>query len=232
MRRDILDLDLTRMREKKLHIMFVLYSTAGFVPILFYLFIFPRFYSTLTSLLVVLLLLAGLFGIKRIINWFYQRKIRNYVDELEILREKKKLKMEEFKKKSGYYKAKRIIERFEEENAQPNKKDVAEANPPVRQPIEPPAIYLQEQIPTNMPSFAPSFQIQQTEPPHRQQQTIPYPQQAAGSKGWMDRLVDALLGELPDQSKYALICSKCHVHNGLCFPDEIETKGNIRMILF
>lgn len=42
-------------------------------------------------------------------------------------------------------------------------------------------------------------------------------------KTWMDRLVDAMIGDDSRHSKYALICKRCHAHNGLALPDEIMT---------
>jgi hypothetical protein len=39
---------------------------------------------------------------------------------------------------------------------------------------------------------------------------------------WFDRMVDALVGEEGPTSKYALICERCHTHNGLVLPEELE----------
>ena len=44
-------------------------------------------------------------------------------------------------------------------------------------------------------------------------------------RGWVDRVAEALLGENEQSpsSKYALICGKCHTHNGLVLKEELGT---------
>jgi hypothetical protein len=55
------------------------------------------------------------------------------------------------------------------------------------------------------------------------------PTQSLGSlphqRGWVDKIADALLGENEQSpaSMYALICAKCHTHNGLVLRDELAT---------
>lgn len=39
---------------------------------------------------------------------------------------------------------------------------------------------------------------------------------------WYDKIVDVIVGDEGPESKYALICSKCYVHNGLVLPQEID----------
>ena len=51
--------------------------------------------------------------------------------------------------------------------------------------------------------------------PHRQQQLQ--------SKPWYDKLVDALVGDVGPEAKYALICIHCNAHNGLALPQEVDT---------
>lgn len=45
------------------------------------------------------------------------------------------------------------------------------------------------------------------------------------SQQWYDKLVDALVGEVGPETKYALICIHCYAHNGLVLPQEVD---NIR----
>jgi hypothetical protein len=42
---------------------------------------------------------------------------------------------------------------------------------------------------------------------------------------WYDKLVDALVGDVGPETKYALICTHCYAHNGLVLPQEVD---NIR----
>lgn len=45
-------------------------------------------------------------------------------------------------------------------------------------------------------------------------------------KTWMDKLADAILGSDPatmgPEQKYALICARCHAHNGLALKEEFN----------
>ncbi|KFH70482.1 hypothetical protein MVEG_03332 [Podila verticillata NRRL 6337] len=48
-----------------------------------------------------------------------------------------------------------------------------------------------------------------------------HPQQPT-ERHWYDKIVDVIVGDEGPESKYALICSKCYVHNGLVLPQEID----------
>ncbi|KAG0034002.1 hypothetical protein BGZ81_006514 [Podila clonocystis] len=51
-----------------------------------------------------------------------------------------------------------------------------------------------------------------------QQQHPPQPTE----RHWYDKIVDVIVGDEGPESKYALICSKCFIHNGLVLPQEID----------
>lgn len=50
--------------------------------------------------------------------------------------------------------------------------------------------------------------------------TLPIPQKPM-PRSWLDKLVDFMVGEGPS-ARYALICQKCHQHNGLIAMDELD----------
>ncbi|KXS19775.1 hypothetical protein M427DRAFT_41643 [Gonapodya prolifera JEL478] len=54
---------------------------------------------------------------------------------------------------------------------------------------------------------------------------------ALGPRPWFDRIFDAIIGDHLDgpNNKYALICTRCHVHNGLASPLEFESIGQLRV---
>lgn len=60
--------------------------------------------------------------------------------------------------------------------------------------------------------------------------------QSPGStgRGWADRFAEALLGgdEGNPESKYALICTKCFIHNGLVRKEELDTIRRSCLILW
>ena len=49
-------------------------------------------------------------------------------------------------------------------------------------------------------------------------------------KTWMDRLVDAMIGDDSRHHRYALVCQRCHAHNGLALPDEIMTLSTFSFV--
>ncbi len=65
----------------------------------------------------------------------------------------------------------------------------------------------------------------------RQQGNVIQPPRPAASaipmqKTWMDKVADAILGSDPaaigPEQKYALICARCHAHNGLALKEEFN----------
>ena len=59
----------------------------------------------------------------------------------------------------------------------------------------------------------------------------PFPLPGAGSphfdqqlsqRPWFDRVLDLIVGEDSPATKYALICERCFLHNGLCQAEEFE----------
>ncbi|KAG0337626.1 hypothetical protein BG004_007566 [Podila humilis] len=59
--------------------------------------------------------------------------------------------------------------------------------------------------------------------PHPQQQFQQLQQPIApAQRHWYDKIVDVIVGDEGPESRYALICSKCYVHNGLVLPQEID----------
>lgn len=47
--------------------------------------------------------------------------------------------------------------------------------------------------------------------------------QASYNRTWVDRVLDLIVGDESNASKYALICEKCFTHNGLALPEEFES---------
>jgi hypothetical protein len=176
------------------------------------------------------------------------------------LKQTRRNKVEDFKKKTNYYETRELLERYE---------DGASAGPSSR-PMDSPSSRLQPQqlpvtpqrvvpsVPPNTPanirtSLSPGLQSQLTrrslthlfcscnasrtlapfcaETP---QQPLPPPR-----KLWYDKLADALLGEDESPvnaaaSRYALICQKCFNHNGLVKEDmweEARTHGPLLRLL-
>ena len=63
-----------------------------------------------------------------------------------------------------------------------------------------------------------------------QQQQVAFVIQPEPCKTWMDRLVDAMIGDDSRHHRYALVCQRCHAHNGLALPDEIMTLSTFSFV--
>ncbi|CCM02161.1 uncharacterized protein FIBRA_04239 [Fibroporia radiculosa] len=153
--------------------------------------------------------------IRRIVQIWYTRIGDAEEKALTALRKKQRDKVEEFKSKTNYYSTRNLIERYDEGTAN----SVSDSPPRIRVPQSPPGIPATPQRgpqpPLQTPAPAPIS-------PPGQQRLSPSPQRPLPPprKQWYDKLADAILGddEGPSggaSSRYALICQKCFVHNGL-----------------
>ncbi|KAJ1832768.1 hypothetical protein LPJ63_003265, partial [Coemansia sp. RSA 2711] len=85
---------------------------------------------------------------------------------------------------------------------------------------------LQQQQPRQAPLGAPR-QIDAGPAPNPGESGVvrvaPAEPNGAGSRPWLDKLVDQLVGDVgSDRDKYALICRHCYAHNGLVLEEEIR----------
>ncbi|KAJ3216544.1 hypothetical protein HDU67_009329 [Dinochytrium kinnereticum] len=187
------------------------------------------------------------YGRKFIVLWFKAKK-RIQDQLLETLRTQQKQKVEELKKKTGYYTTKGLIERYESpQKGDPNKLHMP-GSPARGTPTGMPPGSGQSQLRqrhASMPSpptgailgnALGSPSMSGTPTPHNAT-----PGQALGPNGgtpstihsssqfgtpnttqrnWYDKVVDAIIGDEQPQQKYALICQQCFEHNGLVLPEE------------
>eukprot|EP00835_Amoeboradix_gromovi_P003004 NODE_185_length_15706_cov_0.275902.p4 type:complete len:282 gc:universal NODE_185_length_15706_cov_0.275902:7820-6975(-) len=58
---------------------------------------------------------------------------------------------------------------------------------------------------------------------HNSQITVLNPQTNDNNKStFLDRVLDKIVGEEEFENKFALICARCHTHNGLCLPERVN----------
>ncbi|CAG8487197.1 2006_t:CDS:2 [Acaulospora morrowiae] len=174
---------------------------------------------------------------------WYRRIESNEQAQLEQLRAKQKLKIEELKKKTAYYVTKNLVERYDS----PKEANQSVPHPPqgqkgvVLRPGQQINPNLRQRLPPN--SQTPQTpQTSQTSSDHKDINEEKTNVISAGVGGndsfpsnystnspssitpvqrrWYDKLVDILVGE--DEQKYALICQKCFTWNGLTFPADFE----------
>ena len=176
------------------------------------------------------------------VGFYYSKRIGIYDAWLADLKRQQKAKVEEFKLKSGYYKAKSLIERFDQgeqesgngngsenvsamesaDNAQGYSFPASNAQPIHPQNIQP--IHAQSTLPSSPIPSPTDMQLTPSNFPIALTSPLTSPASSAYTRGWMDKVVDAVLGETPAHYKYALVCSECYTHNGLCFPEELPSK--------
>ncbi|GAA5842568.1 hypothetical protein JCM11251_004906 [Rhodosporidiobolus azoricus] len=184
---------------------------------------------------------------RRFLRWFYHRKQDAEEKQLKTLVKQKQDKVEEIKKKTGYYSTRDLLEKYDEAL-----KKAGSGSAPGT-PTKPPAPKPGQQASVPFPSgpgtpARPASALGFSTPPQQQLQArnphsglnqnqppaafpappgpLP-PQQSPGTphRTFMDKFADALLGVSPEElspNKYALICGKCYAHNGLVPPEQFD----------
>lgn len=187
------------------------------------------------GLISLLNLLVRAYQIKRAIGaaggWFIGLKERQLADLHALL----KLRLEELKQETSYYKTKSLLERYEESpKASKEAIKLSKESHPLAKEKSPKGIKQRKspnkpsnsnQLIISHPPMQPlplSMQPLPLPPPMQQrlQSTFSPPMQPQfKTPNWMDRLMDALIGDDSRNQKYALICQQCFSHNGLAAPE-------------
>ncbi|CAG8517152.1 197_t:CDS:1 [Paraglomus brasilianum] len=166
--------------------------------------------------------------VKKFMSMWYRRKEANERSQLKHLVARKKLKIEELKKKTGYYATQNLIERFDVNNSQkslaksvnfpalPNEWSQNDAHFTDNSQV--PATGLRLRLPTSTSETKDESSLT---PPGYYNTTIP-PSNTPLKRTWYDRVIDLLAGEEGPYKKYALICSNCHAHNGLVSQQDLN----------
>ncbi|CAG8502502.1 9428_t:CDS:2 [Ambispora leptoticha] len=186
--------------------------------------------------------------VKNLMAIWYKRSEANEESQLRHLRAKQKLKVEELKKKTGYYTTKTLLERYD-----------SPKSPQGPQPPLTPGTKTQVSRSGSAPGQTPVNQNLRQRPTHAQTTPMPSNNIVNGLNGdtpkasileggsditpgssihqrsytfpnspsplqrhWYDKLVDVIVGDEGPETKYALICENCHVHNGLVLPQEVD----------
>jgi len=185
--------------------------------------------------------------LKYAIAFYYSRRIVSDEAQLVKLRELLKTKLDERKKATDFDNTQKLLNKYEKlAETKEHGKDEAVGGPRVPStPTKPPNVneaqqskvlspqgsdaasslrhraVQQQQQQQQQPGVQQQPQQAQSHPPAQVQNILP-PDAAQQNSGWMNRLVDYLLGTGP-QYGFALICTKCSSHNGLAPPSEIGT---------
>ncbi|CEQ40358.1 SPOSA6832_01971, partial [Sporobolomyces salmonicolor] len=188
---------------------------------------------------------------RRFMRWYYHRKEAREDETLKALVKQKQDKVEEIKKKTGYYSTRDLLEKYDEalrKNAEVRGHPPAGPSTPSKQPVAKGAIPFPTapssatstpiRTGTAAPILAPApqqLQQQRGQPgtpasgatlPTFPPPPPPQPPLPPQPRSLMDKLADALLGvsaeEANPYNKYALICAKCYAHNGLVPKEQFD----------
>ncbi|CAG8833339.1 9885_t:CDS:1 [Gigaspora margarita] len=227
-----------RIRERNALIIWIVYSLIAYVTYVvgYWYFVYMSVEEDGWDLMKVTPVLTGPFfiviGYKFLALW-YKRKEANEETQLEHLRAKKKLKVEEMKNKTGYYTTQNLLERFDSKGTpnQPNNPLSPGQKGPIGRPVLPISPNLRQRLP-NLQASPGSNEVNgelENRPPliapgghdiirSDDRSTIISP--TALQRRWYDKLLDVLVGE--EEQKYALICKNCYTWNGLALPTEFD----------
>ncbi|GAA5907124.1 hypothetical protein JCM5296_003463 [Sporobolomyces johnsonii] len=246
-----------RLRERRANVLFITYGTGLWVlyGVLWWFSIIGRDGGVewIVKAARTAPVVGGPFAIiftRRFMRWYYHRKEAREDETLKALVKQKQDKVEEIKKKTGYYSTRDLLEKYDEalrKNAEVRGRSPAGPSTPSKQPVAKGAI----PFPT-APGSATSTPIrpgtvgpilastpQQQQQQQQQQQRAqpaafptfpppppPQPPLTPQPRSLMDKLADALLGvsaeEANPYNKYALICAKCYAHNGLVPKEQFD----------
>ncbi|KAJ3113312.1 hypothetical protein HK100_002025 [Physocladia obscura] len=198
----------------------------------------------LAKLAVLALAPAAIYYTRVAVDVWYKAKIRSSSRKIETIRTTLKLKIEELKKKSGYYTTKNLLDKYETpqkpSRASPNtvqNTGTSTANTPnrVQTPTKPNAGGAAGTPKFHTPTSTIPFPSNQSIPtvnlqtPQKQVSSaitgIQTPNRSTpSSSSWFDRVMDAVVGDTEGpQNQYALICQSCFEHNGLAPPEQYSS---------
>ncbi|GAA5829100.1 hypothetical protein JCM5353_005279, partial [Sporobolomyces roseus] len=247
-----------RLRERRANALFVTYGIAiwAFYVVLWYFGIVGsrrlagHNWQKITGSLPVISGPVVIVFTRRFMRWFYHRKEEKEELIIKSLMKKKADKVEEIKKKTGYYSTRDLLEKYDEALRKNAETRGSLPGTPIRQTGGKPGVG-NLPVSASTPARLASASGPSTPQQHARSATtnspvqagVPFPsspaqlpfQPSAGpplppslpqSRSVMDKLADALLGVSPEESnpynKYALICASCFAHNGLVPKDQFN----------
>ncbi|KAK3597051.1 hypothetical protein CHS0354_022054 [Potamilus streckersoni] len=238
-------------RQKRFIGGLVIYSIGLYViaALVFFFLFFPQGWKDRLIYSSPLLVFPFLVWItKKVLHWYYIKRIMGTDSALEELKERKKSILEDVMENETYKKAKEILEKYDPERykqlehpkASPEKiptsgTDLRQRNV-LRQPT--PGSVIRPQItpviqgtspvrPLTTPHIGPTgmqprniMAVQHNGYGAPRGPPLPRPL-IPHERSSFERLLDILVGDGPE-NKYALICKVCHSHNGMALKEEFE----------
>ncbi|CAI9722268.1 Hypothetical predicted protein [Octopus vulgaris] len=188
----------------------------------------------------ILIFIVLIWLVKKVLQWYYVKRISSNEQDLQELKSKKKAILEEVLENETYKVAKEIFDRFdparfkklESDKTTPEPKPgvrhrivTTQVTPVMRMPSQVHPMSTPQRLPHTPASIPGNFQINGSQRPmlhsgYGPGPPIPRPVPPR-DRTTFDKLVDYVVGEGP-QNRYALICRYCHSHNGMAIREEFE----------
>ncbi|XP_012285627.1 endoplasmic reticulum junction formation protein lunapark-A isoform X2 [Orussus abietinus] len=220
----------TEHRHKKIVGTLIIYSVALYIiaAFIFYFYFFPAsLYDQLIYITPLLIFPIIILLTKKMVSWYYKRKISRNYDKLTTMQKEKKKILDEVTETETYKKAKEILLKFAPDqlrmtslSPQQAPKIVTAMETP-RRPSAPQAAV--PSLPTADGLRRRALTVSSVLPQSPIGTPLPrpiFPQQ----RTYLDRLVEYLVGDGPS-NRYALICRQCGSHNGMALKEEFEYFG-------
>ncbi|XP_070175331.1 endoplasmic reticulum junction formation protein lunapark-A-like isoform X2 [Littorina saxatilis] len=240
--------------QKKVAASILLYSIVLYIValVLFYFLYLPEKWRDRALYSIPLLVFPFLvWGARKLMHWYFVKRVSANDLAVNELREKKKLILEDVMEKETYKKAKEILEKFdparfkklEQKTETPIHMDRTPGTTMrqrvVVQPVSPsPRVIMSPRGPRPMatPGMRPQWNNSNRPSPvagMRNPMSTPIMRYSPPpgppmprtvlpkDRGTMDKFIDYLVGDGP-QNRFALVCRFCSSHNGMALPEEFE----------
>ncbi|KAJ9582888.1 hypothetical protein L9F63_022767 [Diploptera punctata] len=239
----------TEQRQRKIVGQLLLVSVGIYViaALVFYFACFPAPLQEQIFYIIPLLIFPIIvIFVKRLVTWYYRRKLTRNQDKLHNMIEEKKRLLDDVMDKETYKVAKEILEKFAPEQLRKSSslvlpiKTVATPDPSLQRRVT------TTSVPTSNINLAPIS----TPGTDLRRRSVGVPPQIQGhgatpgqtngqgfmqrplgppmprpilprERSYLDKLVEYLVGDGPS-NRYALICKNCESHNGMALKEEFE----------
>lgn len=212
---------------------------------LWYFFYFPtRIQDRIMYMVPLLISLVLIVFLRQVFTWYFQRKLNKNGKKLTQLKEQKNKILEQVIEKETYKVAVSLLERFGDKQQNRLLQSRAQPGKPLSGPttsslpwtpqMAAPHPQLLQQLLIQTPFSVPyrhmhsnhncslvNTTLQMTPATLTMHRRTPFPVIDAGSRSAVDRILDFILGDGP-QNRFGMICKQCHRHNGMLPLGEYE----------
>ncbi|XP_015115484.1 endoplasmic reticulum junction formation protein lunapark-B isoform X2 [Diachasma alloeum] len=221
----------TEQRHKKIVGTLIIYSVILYVvtAVLFYFYFFPAaLYDQLFYIIPLLIFPLLIVFTKKLVTWYYKRKISRNQEKLSTMQEQKKKILEDVTETETYKKAKEILLKFAPDQLRMTPLTPQLASKVITSPVSTP------RRPSTPQAVVPPLPgggelrrraLTLSSPQDNSSVGSPLPRPILPQqRSYLDRLVEYLVGDGPS-NRYALICHQCDSHNGMALKEEFEYFG-------